>query len=72
MRLWTMLPRLITFVWSLGRAEVMLIALFLLIGGLMPVAGVALLRLVVDSAVEAVSNDAPLLSGGGLAGAADR
>ena len=60
MRLWTMLPRLIAFVWSLGRAEVLLIALFLLIGGLMPVAGVALLRLVVDSAVEAVSNDAPL------------
>ena len=60
MRLWTMLPRLITFVWSLGRAEVLLIAIFLLIGGLMPIAGVALLRLVVDSAVDAVANDAPL------------
>ena len=59
MRLWTMLPRLITFVWSLGRAEVALIALFLAIGGLMPIAGVALLRLVVDSAADAVSSDAP-------------
>ena len=59
MRLWTMLPRLITFVWSLGRADVALIALFLLIGGLLPIAGVALLRLVVDSAADAVSNDAP-------------
>ncbi len=59
MRLWTMLPRLITFVWSLGRAEVALITLFLLIGGLLPIAGVALLRLVVDSAADAVSNDAP-------------
>ena len=60
MRLWTMLPRLIAFVWSLGRAEVLMIALFLLIGGLMPIAGVALLRLVVDSAVDAASNNAPL------------
>ena len=59
MRPWTILQRLITFVWSLGRAEVALIALFLVIGGLMPIAGVALLRLVVDSAVDAVSNDAP-------------
>ncbi len=59
MRLWAMLPRLITFVWSLGRTEVALIALFLLIGGLLPIAGVALLRLVVDSAADAVSNDAP-------------
>lgn len=59
MRLWTTLPRLITFVWSLGRAEVALIALFLAIGGLMPIAGVALLRLVVDSAADAVSHDAP-------------
>ena len=58
-RLWTTLPRLITFVWSLGRAEVALIALLLAIGGLMPIAGVALLRLVVDSAADAVSNDAP-------------
>ena len=60
MRFWTMLPRLITFVLSLGRADLLLIALFLLIGGLMPIAGVALLRLVVDSAVEVVSNEAPL------------
>ncbi len=60
MRLWKMLPRLIAFVWSLGRSEVLLIALFLLIGGLLPIAGVALLRLVVDSAVDAVANDAPL------------
>ena len=60
MRLWTMLPRLIAFVWSLGRAEVLMIALFLLIGGLMPIAGVALLRLVVDSAVDAASKNAPL------------
>ena len=36
-----------------------LIALLLLIGGLLPIAGVALLRLVVDSAADAVSNDAP-------------
>jgi len=57
---WRYFPRLLHFLWELGPRQVALIGALSLIEGLLPIAVLALLRLLVDSAVGVVMGQTPV------------
>src|SRR5437763_10566997 len=58
---WRHLPRLLQLLWELGARHLVLLALFSLAAGLLPVLSLVLLQRLVDSAVGVMNGKVPLV-----------